>query len=107
MIKLKRMEWLEYVACIVQIRNACKMLVSNSEWKRFLERTRRRWEYSIKIVLTEIRQEGVDQFPWVAEQLSISQKGLFCCIFRYSFRLNMSKQVVHTEFLSEIFTERN
>jgi hypothetical protein len=63
MIKLKRMEWLGYVACITTIRNVCKILVSNSEWKRFIGRTRRRWEYNIKIVLTEIRQEDVDQFP--------------------------------------------
>jgi hypothetical protein len=61
MIKLRRMKWVGYVACMVEIRNAYKILVSNPEWKRFLGRTRHRWEVSIKMVLAEIRQEGVDQ----------------------------------------------
>lgn len=61
MIKLRRMKWVAYVACMVEIRNAYKIFVSNPEWKRFLGRTRHRLEDSIKIVLIEIRQDGVDQ----------------------------------------------
>jgi hypothetical protein len=63
MIKLRRMKWVEYVAYMIVIRNAYKILVSNPEWKRFLGRTSQRWEDSIKVVLTGIRQEGVDQIP--------------------------------------------
>lgn len=53
MIKLRRMKWVAYVACMVEIRNP--------EWKRFLGRTKHGLEDSFKIVLIEIRQEGVEQ----------------------------------------------
>jgi hypothetical protein len=50
MIKSRRMRW-GHVACIWEMRNACKILIRNSEGKRSLGRPRRRWEDNIKIDL--------------------------------------------------------
>jgi hypothetical protein len=41
-------------------KNACRTLVGKPEGKRPLLRTRRRWEYSIKMDLREIGLGGMD-----------------------------------------------
>jgi hypothetical protein len=42
------------------MRNAYTILFGEPEWKRPLERPRRRWDNSIKVDLREIVSEGVD-----------------------------------------------
>jgi hypothetical protein len=43
-----------------EVRNACRSLVGRPGWKRSLGRPRHRFEYDIKMGLSEIMLEGVD-----------------------------------------------
>jgi hypothetical protein len=43
---------------------ACKILIGKSEGRRPLVRSRRRWEYSIKMDFGEIRIEDVHCISW-------------------------------------------
>ena len=42
-IKLRRMRWAGYVACMGEGRGVCRVLVEKPEGKRLLGRPRRRW----------------------------------------------------------------
>jgi hypothetical protein len=61
-IKSKRMRWVWHVAHMGEMRNVCKSLVGKHEGKRPLGRPRHRWEYNIKIDISEIGFECVN---WV------------------------------------------
>jgi hypothetical protein len=60
MIKSRRMRRAGNVARIVETRNAYRILVGKAEVKRPLGIPRRRWVENIKIVLREIRWDGID-----------------------------------------------
>jgi hypothetical protein len=60
MNKSRKMRWVVYVARMVKLKNAHKILVGKHEEKRPLERPRRRWQYNIQIDHREIGLEGVD-----------------------------------------------
>jgi hypothetical protein len=51
MINSKRMGWEGQVACMGEMRNACKILAEKPEMKRPLGKPRRRWEDNIIWVL--------------------------------------------------------
>jgi hypothetical protein len=48
------MRWTGHVARVGEKRNVYRFLVANSEGKRPLEKFGHRWEYNIKMYLTEI-----------------------------------------------------
>jgi hypothetical protein len=54
------MRWEENVAGMGEMANASNILFGKTEGKRLLGRSRRRWDYNIKIGLREIGWEGVD-----------------------------------------------
>jgi hypothetical protein len=60
MIKSRRMRWAGHVAGMRVKRNSCRILVGKSEVERPLDRSRRRWVYSIKMDLREIGLDGLD-----------------------------------------------
>jgi hypothetical protein len=53
------MRWGENAECMVEVRNAYKILVRTPEEKRSLGRHRRRWKENIKIGHNEIGLESV------------------------------------------------
>ena len=53
-LKWRRLRWAGHVARKEKSRNAFKVLVGNPEGKKPLERSRRRWEDNIKMVLREV-----------------------------------------------------
>jgi len=53
-IKLRRMRWVGHVARMGKRRGAYRVLVGQSEGKRPLGRSRRRWEDNIKMDLQEV-----------------------------------------------------
>jgi hypothetical protein len=53
-IKARRMRWAGHVARIGERKGVYRILVVRPEWKRSLERHRRKWEDNIKIDLREI-----------------------------------------------------
>jgi hypothetical protein len=55
-----RMIWAEYVARMVEKRNACRTLIGKPEGKRLLGRPRRRWVGNIKIKLRDLGWGGMD-----------------------------------------------
>jgi hypothetical protein len=57
-VKSMRMRWAEHVARMGEEGKFCKVLVGKPEGKRPLGRTRRRWEYDIRIDLSEIGLGG-------------------------------------------------
>jgi hypothetical protein len=59
-IKSRRMRWAGHVARTGTNRNACSILVGNSERMRSLGRPRRRWEYNIKMHLSWKGWGGMD-----------------------------------------------
>jgi hypothetical protein len=61
-IKSRRMRWTGHVACMVEGRSVCRLLVGKLEGKRPLERPRRRWEDNItrKMDLQEVGCGGMD-----------------------------------------------
>jgi hypothetical protein len=61
MIKSRRMRWAGNVARMGEMRNAYNILIGKPETKRPLERSRRRWEYKIRMELNRNRVEGVDR----------------------------------------------
>jgi hypothetical protein len=64
-IKTRRMRWVGHVACLGQIRNACKILIIKPEGKKPLVRHRQGWEYYIRMDLREIGWEGVTGCIWL------------------------------------------
>jgi hypothetical protein len=59
-IKSRRMRWAGHVAGMEEKRNACRLLVGKPEGKRPLGRPRRRWVYTIRMDLGEMRWGDVD-----------------------------------------------
>jgi hypothetical protein len=59
-IKSRRMRWAGHVARMTEGRNVYRVLMEKPEGKRSLERPRRRWEYGIKMDLSEIGWGGVE-----------------------------------------------
>jgi hypothetical protein len=60
-IKSSRMKWVGHVERMGEDkRNAYKISIGKPEGKRPRERHMRRWEYTIRMDLTEIGWEGVD-----------------------------------------------
>jgi hypothetical protein len=53
------MRWAGNVARTGEMRNTSNILVRETEGKRSLGETRRKWEDNIKVYLREIRSEGV------------------------------------------------
>ena len=53
-VKSRRIRWAGHVARMGQGRGVYRVLVGKSEGKRPLGRTRRRWEYNIKMDLQEV-----------------------------------------------------
>ena len=51
---MKKMRWAENVARMGEKRDACSVLVGNPEGKGPYGRTRRKWNFNIKINLQEI-----------------------------------------------------
>jgi hypothetical protein len=62
MIKSRRMRWAGHVARLEEKRNACRILVRNSERMRPLGGPRCKWVDNIKIDLRDIERDGMD---WV------------------------------------------
>jgi hypothetical protein len=61
-IKLRRIRWVEHVACMGEGRGVYRVLVGRPEGKTPLGRPRRRWEDNIKMDLREI---GIDGANWI------------------------------------------
>jgi hypothetical protein len=59
-VKLRRVRWAGYVACMGEERKVYKVLVGKPKGKRPLERPRRSWEYGFRINMREIGLGGVD-----------------------------------------------
>jgi hypothetical protein len=53
------MTWEGHVACMIELRNACSILIGKPAWKRPLGKPRRRWEVNIRMDLREIGWESV------------------------------------------------
>jgi hypothetical protein len=62
MMKLKRIRWTGNVAHMVEIRNACSILIGNPEMNRPLGRPVCRWEGNIKM---DIREAGWEVVDWM------------------------------------------
>ena len=62
MIKSRRIRWAGHIARMGERRGVCRVLVGKPEGKRPLGRTRRRWEYNIKMVLQEV---GCGSMDWI------------------------------------------
>jgi hypothetical protein len=60
MIKSRRMKWAGHVVCMGKTRNAYGILVGKPEGKRPLGRPRLRWVSNIKMVLREIKLDGMN-----------------------------------------------
>jgi hypothetical protein len=56
------MRWAGHVACTGEGRGVYWVLIGRPEGKRPLGRPRRRWEYNIKLDLSEI---GIDGANWI------------------------------------------
>jgi len=54
------MRWEGHVARMGEKRGIYRVLVGNSEGKRLLGRTRRRWEDNIKMDIQEVGCRGID-----------------------------------------------
>jgi hypothetical protein len=62
MIKLRRMRWVEYVACMGEIRGLYRVLVEKPWGKRQHGGHWRRWEDNIKI---DLREVGCRDMDWI------------------------------------------
>ena len=60
LITSRRMRWAGHVACMVERGSVYRVLVGKPEGKRPLGRTRRSWEYNIKMYLQEVGYGGVE-----------------------------------------------
>jgi len=54
------MKLVGHIACMEWMRNTYIILVGKPDGKRPLGRSRRRWEYNVRMALREIRWKGVD-----------------------------------------------
>jgi hypothetical protein len=54
-----RMRWVGHVAWMGEMKNGYNILIEKSEGMRSLGRPKHRWEDNIRMVLREIRWEGV------------------------------------------------
>jgi hypothetical protein len=61
-IKSRRMRWMGHVTRMREERGVYRVLVGRPEGKSPLGRSRRRWEYNIKLYLREI---GIDGANWI------------------------------------------
>jgi hypothetical protein len=64
MIKSRRMRWAGHVARMGELINAYRIMVGKPEGKRPLGKPKHRWVENIKIVLREIRCDGMDWIYW-------------------------------------------
>jgi len=59
-MKWRKIRWAGHVACMVEWRDAYRVLVGEIEGERLLRRSRRRWEDNIKMDLQEVGSGGMD-----------------------------------------------
>jgi hypothetical protein len=59
-VKSRRMRWVGHVACMVERRGVCRVLVGKPEGERPLGRPRHRWEDNIKVDIKEVGCGGMD-----------------------------------------------
>ena len=59
-IKSRRMKWTVHVESMGERRGVYRILVGKPEGKRTFGRSRRRWEYNIKMDLQEVECGGMD-----------------------------------------------
>jgi hypothetical protein len=64
-IKSRRMRWADHVALMGKVRGVYRVLVGRPEYKRPLERPRRRWENNIKMDIRELESMGRTGFGWL------------------------------------------
>jgi hypothetical protein len=57
------------VACVVEGRVICRLLVGRPEGKRPLGRPRRRWEHNIKLDLREIGIDGANSIQLAQDRV--------------------------------------
>ena len=62
MIKLRRIRWVGHVARVGEIRGVYRVLVRKTEGKRTLGRSRRRWDFNIKM---DLQEEGCGGMNWI------------------------------------------
>jgi hypothetical protein len=62
MIKSRSMRWAGHVACMVEMRNSCRVLLGKTEGVRLLGRHRQRWEDDVK---TDHREMEWDSMDWI------------------------------------------
>jgi len=67
-IKLRRMRWVDHVACMGHRRGLYGVLVGKPEGKRLHGRPRHRWEDNIKVDLQEVGCECMDWFVLAQER---------------------------------------
>jgi hypothetical protein len=67
-IEARRMRWAGHVARIGEVKGAYNILVGRPEGRRPLGRTRRSWEYRIKMDLREIEFGEVDWIHWAQDR---------------------------------------
>ena len=67
-LKSRRMRWAGHVACVEELRGACRVLVGKPEGKRPLGRLRRRWEDNIKMDLREVGCGGMEWIELVQDR---------------------------------------
>jgi hypothetical protein len=83
------MRWTGHVACMGELRNAYKILVTKAERKIPLRKPRHRWQHNVKINLRNISVSKVTLLmDWMIED-SFSAKGttlLFIAMSRLTLR---------------------
>jgi hypothetical protein len=70
LIKSRKMRWEGHVARMGKGRGVYRVLVGRPKRKRPLRRHRRRWEYNIKMDLTEIRIDGTNWIRLFQDRIS-------------------------------------
>jgi hypothetical protein len=69
MIKLRRMRWVEHIACIEVRRGIYRVLMGKAERKRPLQRPRHRWEDNIEMDLQKVGQGTWSGLIWLGSSL--------------------------------------
>jgi hypothetical protein len=70
-IESRMVRWAGHVACMVEIINACKVLVRELEGKRLLLIHRHRWEHNLSLNLKDTVWEVVDCVHLVRTENSV------------------------------------